>query len=221
MSPGAAFPGFPWSSASPPLRNPHSPRASAGTIRSSLRPPQQRFVLRLPPEARNRPVVAVGIEASANPERALPRRIRCQFRPQCAFRTRFDQTQPKRRCGNPEGRLFALLKSGCWIAHAAGASLRPVITNRSCTPPSGIPSALPRNRASRTGPSGWVRKVTGVRVASGGIGEVLLAGDRDGRKGISQCFQTSRPRRLGQRVGHDGTEGEASDAASPRASFRW
>jgi hypothetical protein len=33
-----------------------------------------------------------------------------------------------------------------------GASLRPVITKRSCTPPSGVPSGLLTKRASRTGP---------------------------------------------------------------------
>src|SRR5580704_8301623 len=32
------------------------------------------------------------------------------------------------------------------------ASERPVITKRSCTPPSGVPSGLRMNRASRTGP---------------------------------------------------------------------
>ena len=42
-------------------------------------------------------------------------------------------------------------KSGCASTHP-GASDRPAMVNRSCTPPSGVPSAFFTNRASRTGP---------------------------------------------------------------------
>src|SRR5215831_5288716 len=46
----------------------------------------------------------------------------------------------------------AAAKSGCVMLHP-GASVRPLMTKRSCTPPSGVPSGLFTNRASRTGPS--------------------------------------------------------------------
>ena len=78
-----------------------------------------------------------------------------------------------------------------------------------------------RSRSVKLPNSGDWRTVTGVRLASSGTGEALLARDRGRRKNISRCLRTSRPRRLAQRVGHDGAESEAGDAASPCASFRW
>ena len=45
----------------------------------------------------------------------------------------------------------SVAKSG-WLTLQPGASVRPVIVNRPCTPPSGEPSALRTKRASRTGP---------------------------------------------------------------------
>ena len=45
----------------------------------------------------------------------------------------------------------AAAKSGCAMAQP-GASARPVMTKRSCTPPSGVPSGFFTKRASRTGP---------------------------------------------------------------------
>src|SRR5579863_2889907 len=53
---------------------------------------------------------------------------------------------PRPVSGLPAGR-----KSGCAILHAP-ASLRPVITNTSCTDPSAVPSGLSLNRASLIGP---------------------------------------------------------------------
>src|SRR5436190_5077761 len=47
--------------------------------------------------------------------------------------------------------LAVLPKSGCTMPHDP-ASGRPVMTNRSCTPPSGDPSGLFLKRTSRTGP---------------------------------------------------------------------
>ena len=46
---------------------------------------------------------------------------------------------------------IAAAKSGC-ARWQFGASDRPAIVKRSCTPPSGVPSGLRMNRASRTGP---------------------------------------------------------------------
>ena len=43
-------------------------------------------------------------------------------------------------------------KSGCGEIAARRASVRPVMVNSACTPPSGLPSALLTKRASRTGP---------------------------------------------------------------------
>src|SRR5262245_35674041 len=48
-------------------------------------------------------------------------------------------------------RASSLSKSGC-RSPQPGASDRPAMVKRSCTPPSGVPSALRTNRASRTGP---------------------------------------------------------------------
>src|SRR6266849_8821922 len=48
----------------------------------------------------------------------------------------------------------------------SGASLRPVITNRSWTPPSGVPSAFLTNRASRTGPLATMKGGTAFRAPS-------------------------------------------------------
>src|SRR6185436_17760974 len=45
----------------------------------------------------------------------------------------------------------AVAKSG-WLMLQPGASSRPVIVYRSCTPPSGLPSAFLMKRTSRTGP---------------------------------------------------------------------
>jgi len=45
----------------------------------------------------------------------------------------------------------AAAKSG-WVMVQPGASVRPLMTNRSCTPPSGVPSRLRTKRASRTAP---------------------------------------------------------------------
>src|SRR6266849_4067675 len=45
----------------------------------------------------------------------------------------------------------AAAKFGCWMLQP-GASERPVMTKRSCTPPSGVPSGLRTKRTSRTGP---------------------------------------------------------------------
>src|SRR5204862_3894218 len=57
--------------------------------------------------------------------------------------------------------LTCVAKSGCVMVQPAAlvaglsafaGSLRPLMTKRSCTPPSGLPSAFFTNRASRTGP---------------------------------------------------------------------
>ena len=45
----------------------------------------------------------------------------------------------------------SVAKSGCGIAHAPAPSL-PVMVKSACTPPSGEPSRLRTNLASRTGP---------------------------------------------------------------------
>src|SRR5262249_19993877 len=47
--------------------------------------------------------------------------------------------------------VTAAAKFGCAMLQP-GASARPVMTKRSCTPPSGVPFGLFTNRASRTGP---------------------------------------------------------------------
>src|SRR3989442_1184202 len=62
---------------------------------------------------------------------------------------------PKRGVGIRKIRLLfaaAALKSG-WEMLQPGASGRPVIVKRSCTPPSRVPLELNLKRASRTGPS--------------------------------------------------------------------
>ena len=56
--------------------------------------------------------------------------------------------------GFPAGR-----KSGWAISHP-GASVRPVMTKRSCTPPSLVPSGFRLKRASRTGPFGVMNQGT-------------------------------------------------------------
>src|SRR6478609_12204438 len=55
-------------------------------------------------------------------------------------------------------------KSGCFRAQPAGASVRPVMVNRSCTPPSGVPSEFLTKRTSSAGAFG-VRKVGIVLLA--------------------------------------------------------
>src|SRR5581483_9842335 len=39
----------------------------------------------------------------------------------------------------------------------AGASVRPLITHKSCTPPSGVPSAFCLNRTAKVGPFDWMK----------------------------------------------------------------
>ena len=76
-----------------------------------------------------------------------------------------DQPEPERRRRNTEDHVFWatwLAKSSCEIEQP-GASLRPLITNNPCTPPSRVPSALSLNRASRTGPSGLMNDGTVLR----------------------------------------------------------
>src|SRR5579859_776419 len=57
---------------------------------------------------------------------------------------------------------LAAAKSGC-AREQPGASERPLMVNRSWTPPSGVPSGLLTKRASRTGPlalmNGWANGV--------------------------------------------------------------
>src|SRR5450755_2495178 len=54
---------------------------------------------------------------------------------------------PKTGVGMRKIMLDALEKSGCDIAQLAGLSDLPEIVNRSCTPPSGVPSLFVTNRA--------------------------------------------------------------------------
>src|SRR5580700_1438688 len=49
-------------------------------------------------------------------------------------------------------------KSGCVRLHPCGVSERPSMVNRSCTPPSGVPSGFLMKRTSRTGPFAVIKE---------------------------------------------------------------
>src|SRR5580698_4712871 len=55
--------------------------------------------------------------------------------------------------------ILLMLEKFSWLMlQPCGASERPAITKRPCTPPSGVPSEFLMKRASRTGPSAWTNE---------------------------------------------------------------
>ena len=130
---------------------------------------QQRLVLRLPAEPRDRAVVAVVVGLPGDcPARDVE--VRPAADAQCVLRrgvaSRGSPESPRResvrsgprrtaasecgrsRCGSPS----RVAKSGCAIEQPSAPG-RPVMVKSACTPPSGVPSGFRTNLASRTGPS--------------------------------------------------------------------
>ena len=125
---------------------------------------QQRLVLCLPSESRNRSIIAARVKTSANSQESFLSSIRRQVRSQYAVWSRLHQPQSKYGRGDPEDYIVAAqLLRELGLSHAVvqpAASLRPVTLDESWTPPSGTDPCcvtVIMKRASRTGPSGVMK----------------------------------------------------------------
>ena len=128
---------------------------------------QQRLVLPLPAEPRDRAVVAVVVglprdraagemvvRPPADAERLRADAVAARFASQRRVRDHFDQPGTEHRRRNAEDHVVVGELGGevRLLQRARPAPGRPVIVNSAWTPPSGEPSRFQMNLASRTGP---------------------------------------------------------------------